>query len=172
MSKGLEAVRQHIQEQFERVRQQPKVTDEQRLERLYLAAVRGLEKNDRQVGGGLMDNMIMTSPCSGDILAHMVDRNIDHKTQLIVEIFGTLSLRFKELNTVSYQAGWTDSFCHRRCMHEHPTLIEAAQCAEPHGAGWYVLAVEKGTPRQLRGGEEAVVNKFRFRKNYEAALGD
>lgn len=114
-------------------------------------------------------DMIVTSPRSGDILANMVDRNTDRKTGLIVEIFGTLNLRFKELNAVSYQAGWTDSFCHLRCGHEHPTLIEAAQCAEPHGAGWYVFAVEKGTPRQLWGPEEKIVDKFRFRKNYEAA---
>ena len=31
------------------------------------------------------------------------------------------------------------------------------------GAGWYVLAVENGTPRQLLGDEEEVVNEFRFR---------
>lgn len=49
-------------------------------------------------------------------------------------------------------------------MHEHPTLLEAARCAMPHGAGWYVLAVENGTPRQLLGDEEDVVNKFRFGK--------
>jgi hypothetical protein len=88
--------------------------------------------------------------------------NTDRKTDLIVEIFGTLNLRFKELNTVSYQAAWTDSFCHRRCMHEHRTIIEAAQFAEPHGAGWYVVAVEHGSPRQLLGDEEEIVNKFRF----------
>jgi len=92
----------------------------------------------------------------------MVDRNTDRKTDLIFEIFGTLKLRFKELNTVSYQAGWTDSFCHRRCMHEHRTIIEAAQCAEPHGAGWYVFAVEGGSPRGLREDEEDIVNNFRF----------
>jgi hypothetical protein len=88
------------------------------------------------------------------------------ESKLIVEIFGTLKLRFKNLNTpsraVTYQAGWTDSFCHRRCMHEHPTLIEAAECGMPHGAGWYVLAVENGKPRQLLGDEEDVVDRFRF----------
>ena len=86
---------------------------------------------------------------------------------LVVEIIGTLSLRFKNLNrnlNIYYEAGWTDSFCHLRCWHEHPTLIEAAECGMPHGAGWYVLAVEKGTPRQLRRDEEEVVNKFRFRR--------
>jgi hypothetical protein len=47
----------------------------------------------------------------------------EQHNQLVVEIFGTLNLRFKNLNTpsraVTYQSGWTDSFCHRRCMHEH-----------------------------------------------------
>ena len=90
-----------------------------------------------------------------------------HKTkqrdELVFEIIGTLNLRFKNLN-LYYEAGWTDSFCHRRCMHEHTTLLEAAGCAAPHGAGWYVLAVENGTPRQLDGLEEEVVNKFRFRR--------
>jgi hypothetical protein len=32
----------------------------------------------------------------------------------------------------------------------------------PYGAGWYVIAVENGTPRQLRNAEEEIVNRFRF----------
>jgi len=87
----------------------------------------------------------------------------EQRNQLVVEIIGTLSLRFRKLN-LYYEAGWTDSFCHRRCLHEHPTLIEAAECGMPHGAGWYVLAVENGKPRQLLGDEEDVVDKFRFGK--------
>src|SRR6266404_2710089 len=86
---------------------------------------------------------------------------IEQHDQMVVEIIGTLNLRFKNLN-LYYEAGWTDSFCHRRCLHEHLTLIEAAECGTPHGAGWYVLAVENGTPRQLLDSEEDVVNKFRF----------
>jgi hypothetical protein len=82
---------------------------------------------------------------------------------LVVEIFGMLSLRFKTLN-LYYEAAWTDSFCHLRCWHEHPTLLEAAECGMPHGAGWYVLAVENGTACQLWKPEENVVNKFRFRQ--------
>ena len=81
--------------------------------------------------------------------------------KLVAEIFGALSLRFRTLN-LYYEAGWTDSFCHRRCMHEHPTLIEAAECGMPHGAGWYVFAVERGTPRQLQGDQEETVDRFRF----------
>ena len=102
---------------------------------------------------------VVTSPRPGDILAHMADQKADRQIKLLVEIIETL--RAKSLN-LSYQAGWTDSFCHRRCMHEHLTLIEAAECGMPHGAGWYVLAVEKGTPRQLWASEENVVKKFRF----------
>ena len=90
-----------------------------------------------------------------------------HKTEqhneLVVEIIGTLNLRFKNLN-LYYEAGWTVSFCHRRCMHVHSTLIEAAECGMPRGAGWYVFCVEHGTPRQLLGDEEDVVNEFRFRR--------
>jgi len=87
----------------------------------------------------------------------------DQRTRLVAEIIGTLNLRFKNLN-LYYEAAWTDSFCHRRCMHEHQTLIEAAQCAAPHGAGWYVIATENGAPRQLDGLEEDVVNELRFGK--------
>lgn len=32
----------------------------------------------------------------------------------------------------------------------------------PTGAGWYVIAVENGTPRQLRSAEDEIVNRFRF----------
>src|SRR6266446_6760538 len=81
---------------------------------------------------------------------------IEQHDQMVVEIIGTLNLRFKNLN-LYYEAGWTDSFCHRRCLHEHLTLIEAAECGTPHGAGWYVLAVENGTPRQLLDSEEEFV---------------
>jgi hypothetical protein len=33
----------------------------------------------------------------------------------------------------------------------------------PQGAGWYVIAVENGTPRQLKAAEDAIVNEFRFK---------
>ncbi len=61
-----------------------------------------------------------------------------------------------------YEAGWTDSWSHRRCLHIHRTLTEAAECAMPTGAGWYVFAVENGEPRQLRDAEEKFVNRYRF----------
>jgi hypothetical protein len=61
-----------------------------------------------------------------------------------------------------YEAGWTDSWSHRHCLHEHRTLLEAAACAAPHGAGWYVFAIEDGNPRQLKTAEDEIVNEFRF----------
>ena len=97
----------------------------------------------------------------------MFDRDTDRQTKLVVEIIETLHSKSVSL---SYQAGWTDSFCHRRCMHEHPTPMEAAECGMPHGAGWYVLAVEDGTPRQLLGDEEDVVNEFRFEARNQQVL--
>jgi hypothetical protein len=60
-----------------------------------------------------------------------------------------------------YEAGWTDSWSHRHCFHEHRTLLEAA-CAAPRGPGWYVFAVEDGNPRQLKPSEDRIVNEFRF----------
>jgi hypothetical protein len=49
-------------------------------------------------------------------------------------------------------------------MHKHLTLIEAAKCGMPHGAGWYVFAVEGDMPRELTEAEDKVVNAFRFGK--------
>jgi len=42
--------------------------------------------------------------------------------------------------------------------------MEAAQCATPHGCGWYVFAVENGEGRQLNDEEEEIVNRHRFTK--------
>jgi hypothetical protein len=82
---------------------------------------------------------------------------------------GTRSARLRQSTTpvnpnvnIHFEAGWTDSWSHRRYMHEHETLIEAARCAMPYGAGRYVIAVENGTPRQLRDAEEEIVTRFRF----------
>ena len=81
----------------------------------------------------------------------------------LTEIISTLRLRYKPLNLdLHYEAAWTDSWSHRRCRHQHQTLIEAAKCAMPNGAGWYVFAVNEGTPRQLTDAEDAIVNEFRF----------
>jgi hypothetical protein len=79
----------------------------------------------------------------------------------LAEIMSALRLRYAALNR-HYEAAWTESWSHRRCMHQHRTLIDAAKCAMPNGAGWYIFAVEYGTPRELDAAEEDVVNKFRF----------
>jgi hypothetical protein len=82
---------------------------------------------------------------------------------------GTRSTRQRSTTPVNpnvnihFEAGWTDSWSHRRCLHEHRTLLEAAACAAPHGAGWYVFAVEDDRPRQLKAAEDEIVNEFRFK---------
>jgi hypothetical protein len=76
-------------------------------------------------------------------------------------IIDSLRIRYWSLN-LHYEAAWTESWSHRRCMHQHQTLIDAAKCAMPRGAGWYVFAVECGTPRELSDVEDEAVNNFRF----------
>jgi hypothetical protein len=61
-----------------------------------------------------------------------------------------------------FEAAWTDSWQRRRCKHRHRTLIEAAQCAKPHGCGWYAFAVQDGEGRELTEQEDEIVNRFRF----------
>jgi hypothetical protein len=85
-------------------------------------------------------------------------------TQLITQIMTGLRFRYPALNDIHYEAGWTESWCHRRCMHVHKTLIDAAKCGMPQGAGWYVFAVEQGEPRELLPAEDGVVERFRFAK--------
>jgi hypothetical protein len=83
----------------------------------------------------------------------------------LTKIISTLRLRYRSLNPhyeTHYEAAWTESWTHHRCLHEHPTLIEAAKCAVPHGAVWYVVAVDEYGPRQLTDAEDEVVNEFRF----------
>jgi hypothetical protein len=47
-------------------------------------------------------------------------------------------------------------------MHKHKMLSDAARCGLPRAAGWYILAVERGEPRQLTTAENKIVNDFRF----------
>lgn len=63
-----------------------------------------------------------------------------------------------------FEAGWTDSWSHRRCLHQHATLLEAAECAAPHGCGWYVFAVRNGFPRELFDDENEIIDRFRFKR--------
>ena len=81
--------------------------------------------------------------------------------QLLTQIMSGLSQRYASLNGVHYEAGWTDSWVHVRCFHKHPTLIDAAKCGMPQ-PGFYVLAVDGGSPRELTTEEDEVVNQFRF----------
>lgn len=81
--------------------------------------------------------------------------------QLLTQIMTGLRYRYASLNGVHYEAGWTDSWVHVRCIHKHLTLIDAAKCGMPQ-PGFYVLAVEGGSPRELTIEEDEVVNRFRF----------
>ena len=83
--------------------------------------------------------------------------------ELVAEILADLRVRYSALNG-HYEAGWTDSFCHRRCEHAHQTLIDAAKCGSAQGCGWYVFAVDLEEPRELTQAEDRVVNDFRFEK--------
>jgi hypothetical protein len=79
----------------------------------------------------------------------------------LADIRASLRHRYAALNR-HYEAAWTDSWSHRRCEHAHNNLLEAAKCAMPQGAGWYVFAVEYGLARQLTETEDLVVDRFRF----------
>ena len=63
--------------------------------------------------------------------------------------------------TLHYEGAWTDSWAHRRCFHNHRTLLEAAECARPEGPSWYVFAVENGKPRELSDVEESKLQDLR-----------
>jgi hypothetical protein len=81
---------------------------------------------------------------------------------LLSEIVCCLRSRYASLNDIHYEAAWTESWIHQRCYHPHKSLLEAARCAMPNRAGWYVLAVENATPRELHQHEDAQVDRFRF----------
>jgi hypothetical protein len=84
---------------------------------------------------------------------------------LLIQIMAGLRHRYESLNR-HYEVWWSDSGCQYSCQHAHSTLRDAAKCGMPQRAGWYVVAVEYKTPRQLKKVEEQVVKDFRF----EAAL--
>ncbi len=83
-------------------------------------------------------------------------------TVLVNKIITGLRLRYPSLNGIHYEAAWTESWIHQRCFHGHATLTDAAKCGMPHGAGWYVLAVECGAPRELNPEEDKLVERVRF----------
>jgi hypothetical protein len=80
-----------------------------------------------------------------------------------------LQHRYASLNR-HYEAAWNDSWHFRRCLHAHQTLIEAANCAMPHGAGWYVVCVAFDETRELTGEEDGIVNEVRFGSRRVSAL--
>jgi hypothetical protein len=80
---------------------------------------------------------------------------------LVKQILTSLRYRYRSLNMVHYEAAWTDSWVCCRCFHDHPTLIDAAKCGMPQ-PGFYVVAVERGEPRELTADEDKVVDAFRF----------
>jgi hypothetical protein len=67
-----------------------------------------------------------------------------------------------------YEAAWSDSSCHCRCFHTHPTLIQAAQCGASH-PGFYVIAIESGETRELTTDEDKIVDAFRFGNRADSA---
>jgi hypothetical protein len=80
---------------------------------------------------------------------------------LVKQIITGLRYRYASLNNVHYEAVWTDRQCERRCQHRHQMLTDAAACGLYRASGWYVVAVERGEPRQLTTSETKIVNNFR-----------
>jgi len=86
----------------------------------------------------------------------------DRMPPLVKQIMTGLRYRYASLNNTHFEAAWTDSQGDCRCRHKHQMLSDAARCGLHRAAGWYVLAVERGEPRQLTTAENKIVNDFRF----------
>jgi hypothetical protein len=86
----------------------------------------------------------------------------DRMPPLVKQIMTGLRYRYASLNNTHYEAAWTDSRGDCRCRHKHQMLSDAARCGLHRAAGCYVLAVERGEPRQLTTAENKIVNDFRF----------
>jgi len=63
------------------------------------------------------------------------------------EIITSLRVRFWFLNPY-YEAAWTDSWCHRHCLHAHGTLIDAAKMRD---AAWCRMVRLRCRKRQTTG---------------------
>jgi len=64
---------------------------------------------------------------------------------LVVEIVGTLNLRFKHLNpSVYYEVRFEESGLLLSCGHQHVTTEDAAKCRLISPAGSFVFAVKNG----------------------------
>ncbi len=66
---------------------------------------------------------------------------------LVAEIVESLRLRYRSINPY-YEAGWTESWSHRRCLNKHYTLFAAAKCAIPQAAGRYVFGRHRRKHRE------------------------
>ena len=67
---------------------------------------------------------------------------------LVVEIVGTLNLRFKHLNSsVYYEVRFEESGFLLSCGHHHVTIEDAAKCRMISPAGSFVFVVENEKPR-------------------------
>jgi hypothetical protein len=80
---------------------------------------------------------------------------------LVKQIMTGLRYRYASLNNIHYEAVWMNGQCERRCQHRHQ-MLTAAACGLYRASSWYVLAVERGEPRQLTMAESKIVNDFRF----------
>ena len=66
---------------------------------------------------------------------------------LVVEIVGTLNLRFKHLNpNVYYEVRFEESGLLLSCGHHHDTIGDATNCRAKMPAGAFVFAVKNGKP--------------------------
>ncbi len=74
--------------------------------------------------------------------------------------FNGLELNLRQ-DILTYEGAWTESWCHRRCQHQHRTIAEAAECAFPQGPAWYVFAVQNGRARELTAVEQSSLEEFR-----------
>jgi hypothetical protein len=70
-----------------------------------------------------------------------------------------LQQAFVNLNR-HYEVWWGESGCRSCCQHRHYAIIEAVNCGMAQKAGWYVIAVEYGIPRQLTIEEDDVIGQL------------
>ena len=72
-----------------------------------------------------------------------------------------LTILHEAPRNLHFEGAWTEGWTHRRCLHQHRTLKEAAECVSRQGPAWYVFAIQDGKPRQLTATEERSLQEFR-----------
>jgi hypothetical protein len=80
---------------------------------------------------------------------------------LLGQIMAGLRHRYASLNR-HYEVWWSDSGWLSSCQHRHDGLRDAVTCGMAQRAGWYLVAVEFDTPRELTAEENKIVDTFRF----------